>query len=62
MNMQTVRNDLRSLHERQKGMLNSLEMNFLVALPESIKKMSVKDFLGKFEGNVTKMFAEVHSD
>ncbi|EAR93834.3 hypothetical protein TTHERM_00402060 (macronuclear) [Tetrahymena thermophila SB210] len=58
-NIQIIKNDFMLLHQRQKGMINQLENDFLQAIPEKIKNMSVADFLYKFDGDLNKAFCQL---
>ncbi|KAL4441360.1 hypothetical protein ABPG74_013655 [Tetrahymena malaccensis] len=58
-NVQIIKNDFMLLHQRQKGMINQLENDFLQAIPEKIKNMSVADFLNKFDGDMNKAFSQL---
>lgn len=56
-NIATIKNDFDLLHERQKLMINQLENDFLSAIPDKIKSLSVSEFLSKYEGDINKAFS-----
>lgn len=59
--VESVRTDFRDLHARQKAMLEALENDFLHALPEKMRQISVSDFLNKHEASLSHILTEQHT-